>query len=796
MDERQESLIGGQFGDYRILSPLGSGGMGMVYAAEDTRLRRKVAIKFLADESLGDERTKQRLFHEARAAAALDHPNICTVYDVDEAHGQAFIVMQLVEGETLASRLMRGPLPLEQTLDIATQAVEALSAAHERGIVHRDIKPQNIIVSERGQVKVLDFGIAKMAPQFGDETVTASGLRTVDGAGAGTVPYMSPEQIRGEALDDRSDLFSLGIVLHELVSGARPFAGASSADTLAAILTKDPPPFNRPPGAPTSELERIVFKCLEKDRDLRYQSARELLADLRRFRRESSASAAVPRTVYSATRAGARTYVWVAAGLIVAVATGAAAWRWSTSSSEEIGAVAILPLTHVNVAPALDYQAETITGGLIDTLSRLPALKVMSRTAVQRYHGRATDAQTVGRELGVDAVVTGRLVGNGDALTLDLEIVNADDNSHIWGKQYQLSSANLLAVQREIPADLSAALRPGTRTSTSNAQRSTTDLEANRLYWLGRQSYYRYSQEATKLAVEYFNKAIARDPNYALAYSGLAQAYLTGSAGGLPPSEADRLGRAAAMKAIELDPNLSEAHSALALVLGHDWDFVGSDRESRRAIELNPNNVEAHHNYSHFLLGVGRTDEALAEARKVEEFDPVTDLALAHYAYSYLVVGQFDRSIEYFKKSLSLRSDPGSHLQLADAFYGKGMFKEAFDAALKGHKLNGLTGAELDVLSDAYAKRGMPGYFKARIAILEARGRAEPNLYPMASLGGQLASLYARLGDKDRAFQLLERMYNERDGACVSVREEVSFHVLHSDPRFADLLRRIGLPPV
>jgi eukaryotic-like serine/threonine-protein kinase len=796
MDERQDSLIGGQFGDYRILSPLGSGGMGMVYAAEDTRLRRKVAIKFLAAELLGDERSKQRLFHEAWAAAALDHPNICTVYDVDEAHGQAFIVMQIVEGETLATRLTRGPIPLEQTLDIATQAAEALSAAHERGIVHRDIKPQNIIVSDRGQVKVLDFGVAKMAPRVDDQTVTASGLRTIDGAVAGTVPYMSPEQIRGETLDGRSDLFSLGIVLHELVNGTRPFAGAGSADTLAAILTKDPPPFKGPAGAPTSELERIALKCLEKDRDLRYQSARELLADLRRLRRESSATAAAPRTVSSGTQPSARRYVLAAAGLIVAVASGAAAWRWSTTSSEEIGAVAVLPLTHVNVAPALDYQAETITGGLIDGLSRLPALKVMSRTAVQRYQGRATDAQTVGRELGVDAVVTGRLVGNGDALTLDLEIVNADDNSHIWGKQYQLTSANLLAVQREIPADLSEALRPSTRTSTNNAQRSTTDPEANRLYWLGRQSYYRFSQEGTKLAVEYFMKAIARDPNYALAYSGLAQAYMVGSGGGFPRSEATRLGRAAALRAIELDPNLSEAHSALALVLGDDWDFAGVDREFRRAIELNPNNVEAHHNYSHFLLGFGRTDEAFAEARKVEEFDPVTNLALAHYAYCYLVVRQFDRSIEYFKRYVSSTSDPGSHLQLADAFYEKGMFKEAFDAFLTGHKLNGLTGAELDAMGDAYAKRGMPGYFRARIAILEARGQAEPNLYPMASLGGQLASLYARLGDKDRAFQLLERMYNERDGACLSVREEVSFHVLHSDARFADLLRRIGLPPV
>ena len=797
-------LTGRQFGDYRILSPLGSGGMGVVYAAEDTRLRRKVAIKFLTADSLGDAEARQQLFHEARAAAAIDHPNICTVYDVDEADGDAFIVMQFVDGETLAASIAAGRIGLDQTLEIATQVAEALCAAHERGIVHRDIKPQNIIRSTGGQVKVLDFGIAKMAPRVDEDTATASMLNTADGAVAGTVPYMSPEQIRGETLDGRSDLFSFGIVLHEMITAARPFGGATGADTLAAILTKDPPPFRPRDDGPLSELERIVLKCLEKDRELRYQSARELLADLRRLRRGSSGTAVRSRDVPAPARSKARRYVLAAAALAGVVSAGLAAVHWSTNRGAEIGAVAILPLTSVNVAPALEYQIETITGVVIDTLSRLPALRVMSRNAVRnavlQYQGRAIDVQAVGRELGVDAVVIGQLVGNGDELMLDLELVKAGDNSHVWGKQYRITSASLLAVQREIPADLSEALRPTNGDAEAGASRVTSDPEANRLYWLGRQAYFKFSQEGSRLAVDYFQKAIERDSEYAPAYSGLAEVYLSGTDTRISSKEANRRGREAALKAIALDPGLSEARVSLALVhFSDDWDFAGADREFRSAIDLNPSNVGARHNYSHFLISLGRFDEALAEARKVEELELVTPLALAHYAYYYLALRDFDRAIDYFNRYLSAPetpNDPSTYFQFADALSWKGRTEEAIAMYLKAHQLNGATKEELGGLRDAFAKRGLTGYLQTRIAHLEARGQPEPTVSPMGSLSGQLASLYARLGDKERAFQLLGRMYNERDGTCVVIREEVSFHSLRSDPRFADLLRRIGLPPV
>ena len=797
MAENLSSLPAGcQFGDYRVLSALGRGGMGAVYVAEDLRLHRKVAIKFLTAESLGDTQARQRVFHEARAAAAIDHPNICTIYDVGEAQGEAFIVMQYVEGQTLGARLVAGPMGVDQAIDVAAEVATALAEAHERGIIHRDVKPQNIMVTSRGQVKVLDFGVARVATTFDGETVTASGLTGTVEAVAGTIPYMSPEQIRNEPLDGRSDVFSLGVVLHELVTGTRPFGGSGSPDTIAAILTKEPAPFGQLKGGPSPELERIVRKCLEKDRELRYQSARELLADLRRLRRDSG-HPAIPSTVVPARSRRPKRYVVAAAVLAGAAVGGVALFKWS-AGRDGIKSVAILPFAAVNVAPAMTYQTEGITGGLIETLSRLPDLKVMSRSAVLRYQGRDIDAGAVGRELAVDAVVTGRVVGAGDRLTLDLEMVDADDNSYIWGKQYDLTPATFVAVQRQIPAELSATLRPGTPSSASPARNDTVDQEAHRLYWLGMESLLKRTQEGSRQAVDHFQKAIDKDPSYAAAYAGLAGAYTAGQGTGLPSNEAHRLGRAAAVKALELDPGLSDAHVALAGVLvGDDWDFAGTERELRRALELNPSNIAAHHSYSHLLLAVARPDDALAEARKVEELDPVTPLATGHYAYYYLVTRQFDRSIDYFKRYFRLTTnDPGSLLQFAEALYHKGSTQEALDAYLKGHAANGVSEAELAALKDAIAKRGAPGYLQTRIAQLEARGQPEANVTPMTSLSGQLASLYARLGDKQRAFQLLERMYAERDEACAALLEETSFDSLSSDPRFVDLLRRIGLPAV
>ncbi len=792
-------LTGRKVGDYRILAPLGRGGMGLVYAAEDTRLRRKVAIKFLAADSVGDERRKQRLFHEARAAAALDHPNICSIYDVAEAEGQPFIVMQYVEGQTLDARRAAGPMDVGEILDVAAQVAEALVEAHERGIVHRDVKPQNIMLSARGQVKVLDFGIATIAPKVDEEALTASGLRTLEGAVAGTIPYMSPEQIRNEALDGRSDVFSFGIVLHEIATGTHPFrVGTGAPDTLAAILTKNPPPFDPHPRGTLPELERIVRKCLEKDRALRYQSARELLADLRRMERDSSEAAIPPPSRVPARRWATRRYALAAVGVIV-VGTAAAEVTRRSLGTSVISSVAVLPLVSVNVASTLEYQTEGITDSLIDTLSRLPGLKVMSRSAVSRYQGRQIDLQQAGRELGVDALLTGSIAGRGegDALTLRLELVDADDSSYIWGKQYDLTPANLLAVQREIRAEVSEKLRPRLASATvARTGRDTDDPEAYRLYTLGNYSLLKFRQEASREAIGYFQKAIDRDPAFALAYSGLAAAYIFGAGPGIASKDALRLGRAAALKALELDPDLGDAHAALAGILfNDDWDFAGAEREYRLAIELNPNNVGARHAYSHFLLRVGRPDEALAEARKVEELDPVSPLALGHFAYYYVVTSQFDEAIRAYERYIKDADDPGSFLQYGDAYYMKGMFDQAVEQYLRGHEENGVASEEIAAARKAYVERGIKGYLQTRIAQLETRGQPEPNRTPMTSLGGQLASLHALLGDKDRAFQLLERMYAERDDAFTSIREEITFDSLRSDRRFADLLRRIGLPP-
>jgi serine/threonine protein kinase/tetratricopeptide (TPR) repeat protein len=794
-ESERAQVLGRQLGNYRVLSLLGAGGMGEVYLAEDTRLDRKVAIKFLTPESTADERAKRRLIREAKAAAKLDHPNICSIYEVAEAEGQTLIAMQYVEGETLAHRIKHDPMEVREALAVAAQVTDALAEAHARGIVHRDIKPENIMLTARGQVKVLDFGLAKMDPDqavMESETETPTRL-TAPGMILGTVPYMSPEQLRGEQLDPRSDIFSFGALLYEMVTGRQPFAAESPASVLSAILTREPLPLARyAPDAP-DELQRIVRKCLEKDRGQRYQSARELVIDLGHLQRGSGPVWTGTERIAPEQHSKLWRYALPIVLLFALVAVGTVVY-WMSPRSKTISSVAVLPFANLNADPDTEYLSDGITDNIIERLSQLPNLKVMSHSAVFHYKALETDAGAVGRELGVEAVLTGRLVKRNDVLTINLELVDAKDNSHIWGEQYDRKLSDLMAVQREIPLDVSDKLR--LRLSGESKQRLTRaytgETEAYQLYLKGRYSWEKFSRETSKQAVEYLEEAIKKDPNYALAYAGLADAYMFGLGAGawLPQKEAHRRAREAATKALSLDPQLGEAHAALADVLLYDdWDFASADREFKRAVELNPSFAEGHHEYSHLLLMLGRMGESFAESKKYLELDPVSEQPMLHLAYHYLYARQYDEAIQQYQKFFQvfpLYPNTTPHIRLSDAYYQKGMFSDAVEEYLKGLAQSGSTAEKTVALREAFAKAGIKGYLQKRIEQLKAG--------PQTEWDPSIASLYARLGEKDQAFEWLEKAYAEHADGLVHLKEELAFDSLRSDPRYADLLRRVGLP--
>ncbi|MEK6324036.1 MAG: protein kinase [Acidobacteriota bacterium] len=583
-------IAGTTISHYRILSRLGAGGMGEVYLAEDTKLARQVAIKVLPAGSIADERAHKRLIREAQSAATLDHPNICSIYEVGEEGSRSFIVMQYVKGETLAGRIQRNPMNLQEALDVAAQVADALTEAHSQGIIHRDIKPQNIMITARGQVKVMDFGLAKVVKERSltvSEAETES-LLTEPGTIIGTVPYMSPEQVRGETLDSRSDMFSFGAVVYEMVSGRQPFAAESAAATTSAILTTEPLPLARYSREAPAELERIVSKALRKDREERYQSARDLLIDLKSLKHHRDLEAEVERSKKSISVAatggqaiGERTkesatptrealapatssieYVITGvlrhkvpfAALALALITLAGVGVYLLSSGgKAIDSVAILPFVNVSADPNTEYLSDGITESLISSLSQLPNLKVMSRSSAFRYKGREIDPQAVGRELKVQAVLTGRVVQRGEGLAISLELVDARDNRQLWGEQYNRKLSDILAVQAEISREISQKLR--LRLSGAEQKQltkhHTENAEAYQLYLKGRHHWNKLAEEETKKAIEYFNRAIESDPSYVLAYAGLADCYshlvLFGSS---PQKDTFPKAKAAAMKAI------------------------------------------------------------------------------------------------------------------------------------------------------------------------------------------------------------------------------------------------------
>ncbi len=791
-------LAGKVVSHYRVAERLGGGGMGVVYRAEDTTLGRTVALKFLPSDVSGDKEALERFLREARAAAALNHPHICTIHEIGEHDGRRFIAMELLEGQTLKRRIGGKPLPAELLLDLGTQIADALDAAHAKGIVHRDIKPANIFITARGQAKVLDFGLAKQLPQSraataGMEGATIAGTTTEGtteeddphltspGVAVGTVAYMSPEQVRGADLDPRTDLFSLGAVLYEMATGRQAFDGNTSAVIFHSILAGEPAPASeRNPELPKG-IDEIIRRALEKDRELRYQSASGVLADLKRVKRDLHLPISPPPAAEAPT--SARTPV---------ARAGKAERSSSTKHASAIDSLAVLPLENASGDPEAEYLSDGIAETLINTLAQLRRIRIVPRALAFRYRGGAVDSLAAGRELGVRAVLAGRMVQRGEDLIVSVDLVDVDRQAQLWGGRYNRKMTDLVALQEELTTEISEKLRLQLTGEEKKRlrKRPTQDNEAYRLVLKARHAMNASLPEPLRKGIALCQQAIEIDPTYAAAYAWMAHAYgVLVVLGYLPMAEGYPRARAGAKKAIELDDTLPHAHATLSFLLAQEWDFAASEREQQRAVDLNPDLSEVQTARMMSNLVRGRFDEAIAAGKRAIELDPLSVAVTQRLGLAYYFARRFDAAIEQIRKGMEI--DPGSplyHPMIGDAYAYVGHPEKAIEeceTALAGRR----SVPPIRLMAAAtYAKIGKVAQARS---ILEEDEKAWSR---GSAISFYIAAVHARLGEKDVAFEWLEKAFEDRIGLLVHLKTIPLLDALHGDPRFDALVKRIGIP--
>ncbi len=810
-------MIAESIAHYRIIKKLGAGGMGQVYLAIDTKLDRKVAIKVLRPDSLPEENLKKRLLREAQASAKLDHANICAVYDVNEADSLTFIVMQYIEGETLAEKMDRQPIKLSTALTVVEQAGEGLAEAHAHGIIHRDLKPQNLMITTRGQLKILDFGLAKQvfsSDQVDGDAPTASMLST-PGNVVGTMPYMSPEQVQGEPLDASSDIFSLGVILYEMLAGKHPFKDKSAAVTMSRIILGEPIPTEQFQAQVSPELQALLNKMLSKDKAARYQNAEDFLADLRQLLSATGSTnflsvetASAKQWDSSEVRAEetsgdrifgfARRHKWV---LLPAIALALVLLGFGISRllpNRHLDSLAILPFSYVSSDPKLmanpdrEYLSDGLTESIISNLSQLANLRVVSRSTVFRYKGRDLDGLAIGRELNVRAVLVGQIRQDGNELRITVELMDVKENRSIWVYTYLRKTADVQTVQKEIARNVSEKLRLElTRADQTQLAKTYTESgEAYEAYLKGRYHWNKRTDEGFKQATNFFQEAIVKDPNYALAYTGLADCYtLRSDYGFLAPKEGYALAKGAVTLALKYDESLAEAHTSLASIKAvTDWDWQGAENEYRRAIELNPKYATAHHWYAAQLLLQGRLDEALQEIKRAQQLDPLSLGINKDFAVILLYARDYDKAMEQCRKTLEIEPHFGTmSTYIAQIYELKQKYPEATAELEKAHAANPEDSEISYALGQAYALIGKKE--EALKISNELNQPAKQNVF----LPKEAAYLYALLGEKERAVAILQKAAEDHYLPVAEVKMDPRFAELRKDQRIVELLQKIGL---
>jgi serine/threonine protein kinase/Tfp pilus assembly protein PilF len=792
-------MLGQTISHYKIIEKLGEGGMGVVYKAQDTKLDRLVALKFLPPHLTASDEEKARFLQEAKAASALNHPNVCTIYGIEEYEGQQFIEMEYVEGVTLREKIQGSPLKLSDVLSYGIQIGEALQEAHSKGIVHRDVKAENVMINTKNQVKVMDFGLAKLKGSL-KLTRTSSTV--------GTLAYMSPEQIQGGDVDARSDIFSFGVVLYEMLTSRLPFRGEHEAAMMYSIVNEEPDlPLKYRSDTP-AELERIILRTLEKDPDDRFQHADDMVSELRRLKKQTSrvvrpdpVTTVVPtpqatgggeEAVKPGLPTASKRLLIGISGLIVLLALLAVAYFRFLTPKAAINSMAVLPFVNVGGDPNTEYLSDGFTESLINSLSKLPGIKMMSRSSVFRFKGTEIDPQTVGRDLGVAAVLTGRISQRGDALSISVELVDARDNSHIWGEQYVRKASDIIALQSEISREISNRLKVTLtgEQETELTKHATENTEAYQLYLKGRFYWNKRNQEGFEKAAEYFRQSIEKDPSYALAYAGLADTYeLLGSYFIISPKEAWEKTTAAARHALELDPSLGEAHIVIATTTAeYEWDWASSQREYLKGVELSPNYATGHQWYGESLISTGQFDEGIRELRKAQELDPLSPIVYLPMAYAHLVAHNYDEAIREAKKALEI--DPNfarAHASLGQTYLSQGKGEEAIIELKQAIESD----SSIEYIASLGYVYGKLGQTSSAERILNQMLETSHGQYVSPFL---IAVVYAGLNDKNRMFDWLKRSVETHDIAVVGLKVDPTFQEFKHDPRFEAILKEIGLP--